>query len=191
MAAYCVLRGIDYIVEECPMAAGNRHLGYKEALNAIEVTSPGSKAAFYFGFLDRMAALVQPAAEEERAGPAPVPGLRVADRQRGLRLLQAGGKAGGRPRTTAVSRPFEAGERILLFDTKGRRYLVQLAEGGEFHTHSGPVSHDELIGREEGLAGPLDPGRPLHRRAADPGRGGAEDAPRRPGHLPQGPRARS
>ena len=24
-AAYCVLRGIDYIVEECPMAEGNRH----------------------------------------------------------------------------------------------------------------------------------------------------------------------
>ncbi len=42
MAAYCVLRGIDYIVEECPMAAGNKHLGYKEALNAIEVTSPGT-----------------------------------------------------------------------------------------------------------------------------------------------------
>ena len=38
MAAYCVVRGIDYIVEECPMAAGNRHLGYKEALNAIEAT---------------------------------------------------------------------------------------------------------------------------------------------------------
>jgi tRNA (adenine57-N1/adenine58-N1)-methyltransferase len=50
-----------------------------------------------------------------------------------------------------VSRPFEAGERILLFDTKGRRYLVELTKGGEFHTHSGPVSHDELIGREEGL----------------------------------------
>ena len=74
MAAYCVLRGIDYIVEECPMAAGNRHLGYKEALNAIEVTSPGSKAAFYFGFLDRMAALVAPSAEEERAGLHPCPG---------------------------------------------------------------------------------------------------------------------
>ena len=52
-AAYCVLRGIDYQVEECPMAAGNRHLGYKEALNAIEATSPGSKHAFYFGFLAR------------------------------------------------------------------------------------------------------------------------------------------
>ncbi len=41
MAAYCVLAGIDYIVEECPMAAGNKHLGYKEALNAIEAESPG------------------------------------------------------------------------------------------------------------------------------------------------------
>src|SRR5262249_27207783 len=66
MAAYCVLRGIDYIVEECPMAAGNRHLGYKAALNDIEVTSPGSKAAFYFGFLEKIAPLVQPAAEHAR-----------------------------------------------------------------------------------------------------------------------------
>ncbi len=49
-----------------------------------------------------------------------------------------------------MSRPFEAGERVLLFDTKGRRYLVQLAAGGEFHTHAGPVPHDDLIGREEG-----------------------------------------
>ncbi|HEX6391871.1 MAG TPA: tRNA (adenine-N1)-methyltransferase [Acidimicrobiales bacterium] len=50
-----------------------------------------------------------------------------------------------------MSRPFEPGERVLLFDSKGRRYLVRLEAGGEFHTHSGPVSHDELIGREEGL----------------------------------------
>ncbi len=54
MAAYCILSGIDYIVEECPMAVGNRHLGYKEALNAIEERSPGSKAAFVAGFLDRV-----------------------------------------------------------------------------------------------------------------------------------------
>jgi len=53
MAAYCVLRGIDYQVEECPMAAGNKHLGYKEILNALEDRSPGSKAAFFFGFLER------------------------------------------------------------------------------------------------------------------------------------------
>jgi tRNA (adenine57-N1/adenine58-N1)-methyltransferase catalytic subunit len=50
-----------------------------------------------------------------------------------------------------VKRPFEAGERALLFDTKDRRYLVTLVEGGEFHTHSGPVAHDALIGRSEGV----------------------------------------
>ena len=55
MAAYCVLRGIDYQVEECPNAVGNKHLGYKEALNAIEDQSPGTKNAFYFGFLARAA----------------------------------------------------------------------------------------------------------------------------------------
>lgn len=54
-AAYCVVRGIDYQVEECPMAAGNRHLGYKEALNTIEAQSPGSKHELYFGFLARAA----------------------------------------------------------------------------------------------------------------------------------------
>jgi uncharacterized protein (TIGR00269 family) len=67
MAAYCVLRRIDYIVEECPMAAGNKHLGYKEALNAIEVTSPGSKHDFYFGFLARASDRFTPVAEEAQA----------------------------------------------------------------------------------------------------------------------------
>jgi uncharacterized protein (TIGR00269 family) len=52
-AAYCVLQGIDYIVEECPMADGNRHLGFKEVLNSLEERSPGTKAAFLNGFLER------------------------------------------------------------------------------------------------------------------------------------------
>jgi uncharacterized protein (TIGR00269 family) len=66
-AAYCVLRGIDYIVDECPMAAGNKHLGYKEALNAIEAMSPGTKHDFYFGFLARASHRFTPdaAAEQE------------------------------------------------------------------------------------------------------------------------------
>ena len=46
MAAWCLVRGIDYVVEECPIAAGNRHLSYKESLNAIEANSPGAKASF-------------------------------------------------------------------------------------------------------------------------------------------------
>ncbi len=59
MAAWCVVRGIDYIVEECPMAVGNKHLGYKNTLNQMEAASPGIKAAFYLGFLDRMAPLLE------------------------------------------------------------------------------------------------------------------------------------
>lgn len=50
-----------------------------------------------------------------------------------------------------MSRLFVAGERVLLFDSKGRRYLVELSEGGEFHTHAGPVAHADLIGCEEGV----------------------------------------
>ena len=67
-AAYCVVRGIDYLVEECPMAAGNKHLGYKAALNGIEERSPGTKAAFYLGFLDRMAPLLADHGATERTG---------------------------------------------------------------------------------------------------------------------------
>ena len=51
IAAYCVLNGIDYIVQDCPMATGSRLLVYKEALNRIEQSSPGSKQQFYWGFL--------------------------------------------------------------------------------------------------------------------------------------------
>jgi tRNA-5-methyluridine54 2-sulfurtransferase len=74
MAAYCVIRGIDYQVEECPMSAGNRHLGYKDALNAIEERSPGTKAAFYSGFLERGSELVAEAGEQSREGLHACPG---------------------------------------------------------------------------------------------------------------------
>src|SRR4051812_19597458 len=57
-AAWCIVRGIDYQVEECPMAAGNKHLAYKAALNAIERDSPGAKSAFYLNFVERMAPLL-------------------------------------------------------------------------------------------------------------------------------------
>jgi tRNA-5-methyluridine54 2-sulfurtransferase len=66
MAAYCVIRNIDYIVEECPMAEGNRHLAYKEALNMIEQRSPGAKANFLFSFLERAHERFAGEAETER-----------------------------------------------------------------------------------------------------------------------------
>ncbi len=51
-----------------------------------------------------------------------------------------------------MSRPFVAGDLALLIDRKGRRYVVKLVPGGEFHTHAGAVPHDALIGREEGVS---------------------------------------
>lgn len=57
-AAWCVIRGIDYLVDECPMAAGNRHLGFKAALNTIEAESPGTKTAFYLNFVEKVAPLL-------------------------------------------------------------------------------------------------------------------------------------
>jgi uncharacterized protein (TIGR00269 family) len=57
-AAWCIVRGIDYQVEECPLAAGNRHLDHKALLNEMESRSPGAKAAFYLSFLDNMAPLL-------------------------------------------------------------------------------------------------------------------------------------
>jgi tRNA-5-methyluridine54 2-sulfurtransferase len=53
MAAYCVLRGIDYVVEECPLVDGNTGHELKEVLNVLERAAPGTKAQFLFGFLDR------------------------------------------------------------------------------------------------------------------------------------------
>ncbi len=52
-AAFAFLRGIDYIVEECPFAAGATSLAHKEALNRLEAASPGVKHNFLFGFLEK------------------------------------------------------------------------------------------------------------------------------------------
>jgi len=57
-AAWCLLRGIEYLVEECPIAAGNRHLHHKGVLNSIEKESPSTKSAFYLNFIDNMAPLL-------------------------------------------------------------------------------------------------------------------------------------
>ncbi len=73
MAAYCVLTGIDYQVDECPMAAGNRHLGLKEVLDSLEERSAGAKAAFLFSFYDRGRQHFLDGAAEEREGLAPCP----------------------------------------------------------------------------------------------------------------------
>ncbi|HEX6674410.1 MAG TPA: tRNA (adenine-N1)-methyltransferase [Actinomycetes bacterium] len=64
-------------------------------------------------------------------------------------------------RRPAAGRPLEAGERVLLQDLKGRRYLVTLARGGSFHTHKGRLAHDQLIGAPEGEVVQTDQGQRL------------------------------
>jgi tRNA (adenine57-N1/adenine58-N1)-methyltransferase catalytic subunit len=58
-------------------------------------------------------------------------------------------------------RPLEAGERVLLQDRKGRRWLVTLERGGTFHTHRGRLAHDQLIGAPEGEVVRTDQGQRL------------------------------
>jgi tRNA (adenine57-N1/adenine58-N1)-methyltransferase catalytic subunit len=50
-----------------------------------------------------------------------------------------------------MSGPFEPGERILLVDQRGRRYLMTLRAGATWHSHGGGVPHDLVIGSEEGV----------------------------------------
>jgi tRNA-5-methyluridine54 2-sulfurtransferase len=52
-AAYAFLRRIDYIVDECPFAAGATSIAHKEILNRMEDASPGAKHNFLFGFLEK------------------------------------------------------------------------------------------------------------------------------------------
>jgi tRNA (adenine57-N1/adenine58-N1)-methyltransferase len=49
-----------------------------------------------------------------------------------------------------VTLPLAAGDSVLLIDGKGRRYLLRLQAGSQFHYHLGVVPHDELIGASDG-----------------------------------------
>ena len=49
-----------------------------------------------------------------------------------------------------MSGTLSAGERVLLVDAKQRRYLLKLVGGAEFHTHSGILAHDTVIGGCDG-----------------------------------------
>lgn len=51
MAAYALVRGIDYIYDECPYAVGSTSSYYKEILNHMERDRPGLKLQFYLSFL--------------------------------------------------------------------------------------------------------------------------------------------
>jgi tRNA-5-methyluridine54 2-sulfurtransferase len=50
-AAYALLRGIEYIYDECPFAEGSTTLYNKDLLNQMEGERPGAKLQFYLSFL--------------------------------------------------------------------------------------------------------------------------------------------
>ena len=45
-----------------------------------------------------------------------------------------------------MSGPFETGETVLLIDQRDRTYLFRLQSGATYHTHSGTLAHDEILG---------------------------------------------
>jgi tRNA-5-methyluridine54 2-sulfurtransferase len=50
-AAYALVRGIDYLDEECPFSVGATSIRHKMTLNEMETDSPGLKLQFYLSFL--------------------------------------------------------------------------------------------------------------------------------------------
>lgn len=52
MLAYALLRGIEYIYDECPFSVGSTSIYYKQLLNRLENDRPGAKQSFYLSFLE-------------------------------------------------------------------------------------------------------------------------------------------
>jgi tRNA-5-methyluridine54 2-sulfurtransferase len=50
-AVYAFVRGLDYVIDECPNSTGATQLLYKDALNRLEAAMPGTKLAFVQDFL--------------------------------------------------------------------------------------------------------------------------------------------
>jgi tRNA (adenine57-N1/adenine58-N1)-methyltransferase len=65
------------------------------------------------------------------------------------------------PRQPGSAHPLGEGERVLLTDRKGRRYLQTLKAGSTFHFHGGHLAHDELLGAPEGTTVRSSKGQPL------------------------------
>lgn len=49
-----------------------------------------------------------------------------------------------------ASGPFRAGDRVQLTGPKGRMHTITLEPGKLFHSHKGPIAHDDLIGLPDG-----------------------------------------
>lgn len=50
-AAYALVRGINFVEQECPFSVNAKTIFYKKILNQLERRSPGTKMQFYLSFL--------------------------------------------------------------------------------------------------------------------------------------------
>ena len=88
-AAYCVLNGIDYIVDECPMAAGNRHFATRRRSTRSRSAPPAPRRRSTSSSWSRCCRC----SRRRRRGARPrrhVRSLRRTQQCRDLRVLQAG-----------------------------------------------------------------------------------------------------
>ena len=158
------------------MAAGNKHLGYKAALNAIEAAVPGQQARLLLRVPGRgRRALPAGRPAEATAALAACERCGAPTTERGLRLLPAGRADEPAPSRSPFDRPAPGGRRTdePAAAARATRSCCSTpstgatssssTDGGEFHSHAGVVPHDDLIGQPEGVTRPLDPRRPLHR----------------------------
>ncbi|MCX7844116.1 MAG: adenine nucleotide alpha hydrolase family protein [Candidatus Bipolaricaulota bacterium] len=70
MVAYCLIRGIRYIYEECPHSVGARSLFLKDILNRLEDAAPSTKITFLKAFLRVHPQLPKPKEVEVRDCPS-------------------------------------------------------------------------------------------------------------------------
>ncbi len=154
-AAFAFLRGIDYIVEECPFSHDAIQLQYKEVLNQLEQRSPGTKQSFVLGVYARGAARRLRRRRRCISRSAPRAGIppraTVCGFCRLQQEVQKAQPAEGNSLATDTRCVFTAGETAIMIERKQRLYLVTLQPGGKYSYHGGTIDFDDIIGQEEGV----------------------------------------
>ena len=98
-ALYALLRGIDFIEEECPYSEDATSIFFKEILNRIEEKFPGTKMKFYLEYLrkvypkfrERKEGKLQPCKVCGEPSPAEVcPVCRLKERIGGVKIIKDG-----------------------------------------------------------------------------------------------------
>jgi len=127
-AAYAVIKGIEYVVEECPNAVGAKSILFKEALNLLERQSPGTKQTFLLSFLDKARAAFAEGDPHELRPCIECEQPTTTERCAFCRLLAE---------TRQPRRPFKGRRRVRRGGGKGPR---QPAVDGEPSVEPGPAT---------------------------------------------------